>query len=796
MKIAVIGATGKAGSLIAKEARTRSHEVTAIIRPGSAGRLEYPYHVLERDLFDITPEDLAGFDVVLNAFGTSFSEPGLEQQHLTSVEHMINVFEHIPNVRLITIGGAGSLYKDKSETRRVLDDIPEAFRAVPAFAARGYELIKSSGINWTYMSPPENFDAGGVRTGKYLVGTDYVLPNSYGESYGSYADFAVAMVDEAEQGNHIRKRFTIVSDSPFFTGSKQLFNLSVYPFFRRYGYMGVFPQPMTDNTYGNTMLHLGSRHGSCILTDTGNKLIDFAPTYNGQKVPCSIKTKATELTVLTRFGNLSLCFAEPELLIIKGDKGMGMRFDKDMKIDVCKPRDKGAWELIFRRVCSTVFMPLKGEMKVYAPWDAERLTSPVVQIDVLPEADGGFELAIEDFTHAGWVRDSYPTYEEGLQSAEEDWRSFLETIPHFDSQYEEKRESFAYGLWSLLVGASGKIKRPLMFMFPTMRASTWQMCQNAVALGQIDLTIPIELLLNTLDEVSPVGQMCDNYDDMWGSQPFVKPPLHGWALKMLMKKHDLAKEIPADKLETMYDGFGRAADWYMKYRDDDHDGLPQYEHGNESGTDDGSIFKDHLIVESPDLCAFLALLFEALGDIARMLGKQASEADGWYERSNVIIQKMIDAFWDGKRFIALSSGSHEVIATDSYLYYLPIILGKRLPQEIIDKLADDLSREGELLTPYGLASEKLSSSTDIKFGGKLALGQIMPPTNILIVYGLLDAGKTELAKLIANRYCKNQKEVGPAMLVNPFRGMGGFQGGSWAPCAYILLASTLKELGQ
>ena len=792
MKIAIIGATGKAGSLIAKEAKLRGHEITALIRPGSANRLEFQCNIVEKDLFNLTSGDLAGFDVVVNAFGTSFARPGNEHQHLTAIEHLINVFSDIPQVRLITIGGAGSLFRDKESKKRVLDDIPAAFKAVPEFAAKGYDLIKKSDINWTYMSPPENFDAGGVRTGKYLTGNDYIIPNSYGESYGSYADFAVAAVDEAEQGRYIRKRFTIVSDSPFFHGAKQLYNLSVYPFFRRYGYMGVFCQG--DSSYGNASLYLGSRHGSYMLAADGPRLIGFAPTYGGVKQPYSVKTKACELTVFTKRGNIYLCFAEPSLLMIKGDKGMGLRFDKEMKIDVAKPRAGDAWEIIFRRMCSTIFKPLKGRMDVHAPWDAERLTSPIVKIDMLPEDGDSFELAIEDFTHAGWVRDSYPSYDDGLKASQADWQSFLENIPHFNKQFEEKREAYAYALWSHLVGPSGKIKRPLMFMFPYMRASTWQMCQNAAALGQMkDLSLPVELLLNTLDETSPVGQMCDNYDDMWGSSPFVKPPLHGWALKLLMKKHDFAKEVPPEKLEAMYAGFGKAGDWYMKYRDDDNDGIPQYEHGNESGTDDGSLFRDHLIIESPDLCAFLGLLFEALGDMARILGKPSDESDGWYGRSKTIIDKMITTFWNGERFIAMSSGSHEIIATDSYLYYIPIILGKRLPQDIIDKLADDLAMEGELLTPYGLASEKLSSSVDFRLGGKLALGSVMPPTNILIAIGLAEAGKTELAKLIANRYCKTLKDNGPAFLMNPFNSAGFAMGGSWAPCAYILLAGMLNE---
>ena len=72
MKVAVIGATGKAGRLIAKEAKSRGYEVTAVTRPSSIGRLEDDYPVIAKDIFDLTSEDFRGFDVVVDAFGTDF----------------------------------------------------------------------------------------------------------------------------------------------------------------------------------------------------------------------------------------------------------------------------------------------------------------------------------------------------------------------------------------------------------------------------------------------------------------------------------------------------------------------------------------------------------------------------------------------------------------------------------------------------------------------------------------------------------------------------------------------------
>lgn len=791
MKIGIIGATGKAGKMIAREAANRGLEVTAIIRPGSAHKLEKQYPVLERDIFEIAPEDVKGFDAVVDAFGTSFTKPGNEYLHQSTMEHLIKVFEQVPEVRLIVVGGAGSLYMNRDKSRLVIEDIPQNFRAVPENMAKAFEKLKASKVNWTYLSPAKTFDPGGIRTGRYILGTDYMIPNASGESYVTYADYAVAMVDELERKNHVQKRFTVVSDTVFHQDEKRLFNIRSSPFIRCGGYFGIYAAPMSGDGYGQTSLYIGSRRGA-IVCNPDNRLMGLKPQCDGHDVPYAVMTTATELIVQTRYGNIAFCYAEPSLLLIKGDKGLGLKLERDMMIhEIMKKRGDDAWEGIFRWVCSLVFKPLSGSMTVDAPWEWEKLTTPRVRAYVNPGEDG-FLLAIEEFTHAGWVRPQYPSYEEAISNVTKDWEAFLANIPHFVDPFEDKREEVAYLEWSHLVSPSGKIKRPLIYMTGTSCASEWQMCQHAVALGN-DLELSVELLLNMFDEASPVGQLPDFYDDMRGIHQLIKPPLQGWALKLLMGNHDFAAEVPKDKLEALYNGCAKWANWFMLYRDDDHDGIPQYEHGDEAGFDDNSVFKYNPVMETPDLSSYLGLLFEALGDLAVILKKEKTESDDWYARSKEIIDKLIAHMWNGERFIALVSGTHEVVATDSFLYYIPIVLGKRLPQDIIDKLAEDLSIEGDLLTPYGLSCEKLSTSDDFKISGAMALGSILPPSNLLITTGLYSAGKTELAKLISQRYCQAMKDGGISMLMSPFMGSMGAFGGTWPACAYIIMAGICNK---
>ena len=210
MKIGIIGASGKAGSRIATEALYRRHVVTAIVRDRS--KITNPaLKVLERDLFALTAEDLKGFDAVVDAFGTAF-DPESAKAHQTSMKHLISVMEQLPEVRFLVVGGAASLYTDRSHKKLVLEGIPEQWQAVPANMKAAFEELKASAVNWTYFSPAANFDPNGPRTGKYRLGGNELTVNSEGESYLSYADFAAAMLDEIEEGNHIRKRMTAASE--------------------------------------------------------------------------------------------------------------------------------------------------------------------------------------------------------------------------------------------------------------------------------------------------------------------------------------------------------------------------------------------------------------------------------------------------------------------------------------------------------------------------------------------------------------------------------------------------------
>lgn len=209
MKIAVVCANGKAGKLIVKEAVDRGHDVTAVVRGENQTVAQ---HTLVKDLFDLTSEDLAGFDAVVDAFGAW--TPETLSEHSTSLAHLCDILSGT-ETRLLVVGGAGSLYVNPEHTAVVADgpEFPEAFKPLAAAQGKALEELRArDDVRWTFISPAADFQADGERTGAYILAGEELRLNDAGESVISYADYAIAMVDEAERASdaHIRQRISVV----------------------------------------------------------------------------------------------------------------------------------------------------------------------------------------------------------------------------------------------------------------------------------------------------------------------------------------------------------------------------------------------------------------------------------------------------------------------------------------------------------------------------------------------------------------------------------------------------------
>ncbi|OAB43416.1 NAD(P)-dependent oxidoreductase [Paenibacillus antarcticus] len=208
MNIAVIGASGRIGIRIVREASRRGYKATAIVRDSKKVEDLGELVVIEKDVFELTTE-LESFDVVVSAYGT---KPGEEHLHIEANKKLIELALQAPSTRLLVVGGAGSLYVDDQGTR-VLDTpgFPDIYLPTATNQSEALKLyLAEEDCDWTFISPPAEIEPG-ERTGLYQTGKDHLLVNKEGRSYISMEDYAVAVLDEIEQPKHSKERFTVAS---------------------------------------------------------------------------------------------------------------------------------------------------------------------------------------------------------------------------------------------------------------------------------------------------------------------------------------------------------------------------------------------------------------------------------------------------------------------------------------------------------------------------------------------------------------------------------------------------------
>lgn len=213
MKIAIIGATGFVGRNLTTEALNRGHEVTALARNVEKLAIsDNRLHKVSADIFNVdeTAELLKDQDLVISSYNPGWSNPNIYNDFLNGAKAIQEAVKKAGK-RLIVIGGGGSLYVAPGLQAVDTPNFPEEFKA-GALAARDYLtfLQQDKGLDWTFFSPAFEMHPGitNGRTGKFRLGKDNPVFNEKNESKLSVEDLAVAILDEAENPQHKRVRFT------------------------------------------------------------------------------------------------------------------------------------------------------------------------------------------------------------------------------------------------------------------------------------------------------------------------------------------------------------------------------------------------------------------------------------------------------------------------------------------------------------------------------------------------------------------------------------------------------------
>ena len=559
---------------------------------------------------------------------------------------------------------------------------------------------------------------------------------------------------------------------------KRFISLHSAPFGRKGSFFIIQQSDTGLDHYGASDLWVGTTRSTGYGysgIETTNRVMKIRLMKEGRPVPFAVSNTPAEITLEADCGTMRLCISEQRLLQFHGTGGLTLTLTAVLGAFHAMVKDMldGTWQLMTTTsAVSWLFVPVRGTCAMDAPYDWRAMRTPFMHGAWLPDEDGVLDLSVEEFELEARRRPSYPGYEASAAAVLKEFEVYRDAcMPRFAEGYEECRDLVAWMIWShtRVPAPRSLIKREMVTMMHQLfyQCYGWQQAFQAIANCR-NVDFAWDLLQSVFDyQSTETGQIPDHIDEITVTYLAFKPPIYGVALNWLLDRCDLSA-ISRERRELLYGALSRYYRFFFEYRDLDRDGLPEYHHCDESGCEDTTMFIRGLPLANPELAAFMVSTADALSRLAALLGK-GEEAEAWDREAAALTDRALKAYWNGKRFVAFRAGTGEIIETGSISFFTPLLMGKRLPKEIVDTVVADLFRENVNVTPYGVPSEALDSQY---FEHGWSKGTIQSPTTCLVVLGLAACGRTEEARELAGRYARTLKKAGMYHMIDPITGIG------------------------
>jgi hypothetical protein len=498
------------------------------------------------------------------------------------------------------------------------------------------------------------------------------------------------------------------------------------------------------------------------------------------------------LEINTEYGFAQVCFDNENLIRIRG-RGISFRlFAALQQHESANPRLDGTYQASIEEAGECLFVPVNGNLDFDSEWDYSHMGCKDLTLEAQPDNNGEFELAIHFADSNACRQEIYRPFDECVAEAQADYDKWYAMYPPVPSRYEDTKKISVYAIWICYIAPKGLLtKNIVLFDKRNTSAFSWHQAYHALTIAK-DADKAVEIMLAMFEYQDEYGEIPDLMDDKFMNILATKPPFHGYALLKMFE--NLGDKLTAAHCEAMYGPLSRWYDWWMTFRDTDGDGVPQYNQGCESGNDFSPMLEKGIPVECPDLMAYLILLSEGLAKLAARIGK-FDEERAWSEKSKRMLETLINEFWDGEKFIARLSSSHEIVEFEETDAYVPIMLGKRLPQNILDKMAKYLLDPEKYYSPKGFRSVP----KQYKDGAALP-GFIGGFEQIKIIPGLYEAGYREAARAALVGFCEANKEKLPNFAYMEFDPPGMDRPEIFGPCSalssaiFIAMANYLYKI--
>ncbi|UOX90722.1 glycogen debranching protein [Amycolatopsis sp. FBCC-B4732] len=400
-------------------------------------------------------------------------------------------------------------------------------------------------------------------------------------------------------------------------------------------------------------------------------------------------------------------------------------------------------------------------------------------------ADGGpWEVALEEISTGATPYVSTEDFPRAAAAARGDFTGFADAVAPWRDHSTPAAELACYVLWSATVAPAGFLARPAVLMSKHWmnKVWSWDHCFTALALAPGAPELAWNQYQLPFDHQDGLGALPDSVTHAEVLRNFVKPPIHGWALAHLRGR--LPGGLPDPELA--YRQLAAWTSFWLDHRRAPGQRLPYYEHGNDSGWDNATVFAGERLVVTADLAAFLVLQLKELAALARVVGDTTTD---WARRADTLLAALLAELWDGSFFGSRTVRTGTSQRGSSLLDLMPIVLGEHLPRDVFERLC---VRVAEHLTPVGLATE-LPSSPHYEPDGYWR-GPVWAPVTVLVEDGLRRGGATDLADEVSSRFRRTCEQHGFAENFDALTGAGlRDHAYTWTAGAYLLLSEAAQH---